>query len=63
MKIGDTVRFLNDIGGGKVTRIEGKTAYVVDADGFETPVLQTQCVVVPSAVSYPHLTLPTTSRV
>lgn len=54
MKIGDTVRFLNDIGGGKVTRIEGKTAYVVDADGFETPVLQTQCVVVPSAEPDKH---------
>lgn len=49
MKIGDTVRFLNDIGGGQVTRIEGKTAYVVDEDGFETPVLLTQCVVVPGA--------------
>ena len=49
MKIGDTVRFLNDIGGGKVSRIEGKTAYVMDSDGFETPVLLTQCVVVPSA--------------
>lgn len=49
MKIGDTVRFLNDIGGGKVSRIEGKTAYVVDSDGFETPVMLTQCVVVPSA--------------
>lgn len=48
MKIGDTVRFLNDVGGGKVSRIEGKTAYVVDSDGFETPVLLTQCVVVPS---------------
>lgn len=49
MKIGDTVRFLNDVGGGKVSRIEGKTAYVIDSDGFETPVLLTQCVVVPSA--------------
>lgn len=49
MKPGDTVRFLNDVGGGKVARIEGKTAYVVDSDGFETPVLLTQCVVVPSA--------------
>ncbi len=48
MKIGDTVRFLNDIGGGQVSRIEGKTVYVIDSDGFETPVLMTQCVVVPS---------------
>ncbi len=49
MKVGDTVRFLNDVGGGKIARIDGKTAYVEDADGFETPVLLTQCVVVPSA--------------
>lgn len=37
-KIGDTVRFLNTTGGGKITKIEGKMAYV-DEDGFETPVL------------------------
>lgn len=49
MKVGDTVRFLNDVGGGRIVRIEGKTAYVEDADGFETPALLTQCVVVPSA--------------
>lgn len=49
MKPGDVVRFLNDVGGGTIARIEGKTAYVVDSDGFETPVLLTQCVVVPSA--------------
>lgn len=47
MKKGDIVRFLNDVGGGVVSRIEGKTAYVTDSDGFDTPVLVTQCVVVP----------------
>ena len=35
-KIGDTVRFLNSVGGGKITRIEDKIAYVDDG-GFETP--------------------------
>lgn len=44
-KIGDTVRFLNAIGGGKITRIEGNIAYV-DDDGFETPVLIKELVVV-----------------
>ncbi|MDE5874712.1 MAG: DUF2027 domain-containing protein [Muribaculaceae bacterium] len=44
-KIGDTVRFLNSTGGGKITRIEGKVAYV-DDDGFETPVLLKEVVVV-----------------
>ncbi|MBD5282827.1 MAG: DUF2027 domain-containing protein [Bacteroides sp.] len=48
MKIGDVVRFLNDIGGGTITRIEGKTAYVTDSDGFETPVPLTQCVAIPT---------------
>lgn len=45
-KIGDTVRFLNSVGGGKITRIEGKMAYVVDEDGFDTPVLLSELVVV-----------------
>lgn len=44
-KIGDTVRFLNSTGGGKITRIEGKMAFV-DENGFETPVLIKDLVVV-----------------
>ena len=44
-KIGDTVRFLNTTGGGKITKIECKIAYV-DEDGFETPVLLNEVVVV-----------------
>lgn len=45
IKVGDTVRFLNSVGGGKVVRIEGQIAYV-DEDGFETPALIRECVVV-----------------
>ena len=45
IKIGDTVRYLNAVGGGVVRRIEGKVAYV-DEDGFETPVLMNELVVV-----------------
>lgn len=45
MKVGDTVRFLNDVGGGMVKRIEGKIAYV-EENGFETPVLIKELVVV-----------------
>lgn len=45
VKIGDTVRYLNAVGGGVVRRIEGKVAYV-DEDGFETPVLTNELVVV-----------------
>ena len=39
MKVGDIVRFLNAVGGGKVTKIEGNIAYVEEPDGFETPVM------------------------
>ncbi|MCH5227359.1 MAG: DUF2027 domain-containing protein [Muribaculaceae bacterium] len=45
-KTGDRVRFLNSIGGGIITRIDGKTAYVEDEDGFETPILLKDVVVV-----------------
>lgn len=45
IRVGDTVRYLNAVGGGVVRRIEGKVAYV-DEDGFETPVLVNELVVV-----------------
>lgn len=46
IKTGDIVRFLNSVGGGNVTRIENNIAYVADEDGFETPALLRECVVV-----------------
>lgn len=48
-KIGDTVRFLNQEGGGKVARVEGHTVYVEDEDGFEIPVLDNAIVVIDEA--------------
>lgn len=45
IKPGDTVRFLNAVGGGKVIRVEGKIAYV-DDNGFETPFQTSELVVV-----------------
>jgi hypothetical protein len=45
-KIGDTVRYLNQEGGGKIVRIDGQLAYVEDKDGFEMPVLLKELVVV-----------------
>lgn len=40
IKVGDTVKFLNDVGGGKVTKIIDKeTALVLNDTGFEIPVL------------------------
>lgn len=44
-KVGDRVRFLNAVGGGTIVKIENNIAYV-DDDGFETPVLLKECVVV-----------------
>lgn len=52
---GDTVRFLNSTGGGRVIRIDGQMAYV-DEDGFETPVLVKECVVVARAGDQPTKT-------
>ncbi len=48
VKVNDIVRFLNDVGGGRVTRVDGNMAYVEDADGFERPVLTREVVVVGS---------------
>ncbi len=51
-KIGDIVRYLNSTGGGRVVRIQDNIAYV-DEDGFETPVLLRECVVVTPAQAAP----------
>lgn len=50
IQVGDIVRYLNTTGGGRVVRIDGNMAYV-DEDGFETPVLVRECVVVTPAAS------------
>ncbi|MBO7291896.1 MAG: DUF2027 domain-containing protein [Bacteroidaceae bacterium] len=49
LNIGDKVRFLNAVGGGIVRKIERDMAYVEEEDGFETPVLIRECVVVEPA--------------
>ena len=41
-KKGDRVKFLNDVGGGIITRINLKTIYVENEDGFEVPVSESQ---------------------
>lgn len=47
MKIGDQVRFLNEIGGGRVAGFQGKNIVLVeDEDGFQVPMLKTEVVVV-----------------
>ncbi len=46
VKVNDIVRFLNDVGGGRVTRVEGNMVYVEDEDGFERPSQAREVVVV-----------------
>ena len=50
LKIGDKVRYLDAVGGGTVVAFKGKDmVMVLEPDGFETPALKRQCVVVESA--------------
>ncbi len=52
LKIGDKVRYLDSKGGGTVTAFKGKDqVLVLEEDGFETPVLARQCVVIESEES------------
>ncbi len=52
IKIGDTVRFLNAVGGGKVSGFQkGNVVLVEDEDGFEMPVLASEVVVVETQTS------------
>lgn len=47
MNIGDKVRFLNAVGGGIVRRFQNKDIVIIEEeDGFETPVLIRECIVV-----------------
>ncbi len=47
MKIGDKVRFLSEVGGGRVAGFQGKNIVLVeDEDGFQMPMLMNEVVVV-----------------
>lgn len=52
-QVNDIVRFLNQMGGGRITRIVDNMAYVEDEDGFEQPALLRECVVVESSKPKP----------
>jgi hypothetical protein len=52
-KKGDRVKFLNDVGGGTVTRVDHKTVYVENEDGFEVPAAASQLLHVEAAESTP----------
>lgn len=50
LQIGDTIRFLNAVGGGKVKGFLNKqVAIIEDEYGFDIPVLISECVVIESA--------------
>lgn len=53
VQVNDIVRFLNQMGGGRITRIVDNMAYVEDEDGFEQPALLRECVVVESSKPKP----------
>ena len=47
MKIGDRVRFLSEVGGGRVASFQGKDIVLVeDEDGFEVPMRRSEVVVI-----------------
>lgn len=53
IKIGDKVKYLNNIGGGTVTRIKSKReVWVLEDDGFEVPVSMSEIVLVDPANFY-----------
>lgn len=55
MKIGDKVRFLNEVGGGEIVGFPEKGLVLVrDADGFEIPVMEREVVVIETN----HLNIP-----
>ena len=71
LKIGDKVRFMDAVGGGTITAFKGKDmVMVLEEDGFETPVLKRQCVVIDTtpkptvvkAVTVPELPKPITTK-
>lgn len=61
INVGDVVRFLDSVGGGKVTKIINNIVYVEDEDGFEIPA-QTSNVVVTATAAQARETQQTASR-
>ena len=59
VKVGDKVRFLNAVGGGIVRRIDRDVVLVEEEDGFETPVLARECVVIESGRKQDNDIVPT----
>lgn len=63
INIGDKVRFLNDVGGGKVSGFQkGGIVLVEDEDGFEVPVRESEVVVVDSPSAQSHAPQPEVAK-
>lgn len=61
IRVGDRIKYLNDVGGGKVITIrDKKIAVVLQDDGFEVPVLLKECIKVaaPEPTSKPRHATP-----
>lgn len=43
-QVGDRVKFLNDVGGGTVVRVQGATIYVQDETGFDMPMQSSELI-------------------
>ncbi len=55
-KIGDKVKFLNDVGGGKIVGFQSKTIAIVEnQDGFEIPTLINQLIKTEDADHKPEI--------
>lgn len=55
IRVGDQIKYLNDVGGGKVINIrDKKIAVVLQDDGFEVPVLLGECIKVESPEISPN---------
>lgn len=59
MKIGDKVRFLSEVGGGRISGFQGKNIVLVeDADGFEIPMQVKDVILIPQGEEEQPLTSP-----
>ena len=59
MKIGDKVRFLSEVGGGRISGFQGKNIVLVeDADGFEIPMQVQDVILIPQGEEEQPLTSP-----
>ena len=59
MKIGDKVRFLSEVGGGRVSGFQGKNIVLVeDEDGFEIPMQMKDVILVPQGEEEQPFTSP-----